>query len=192
MSPIGGGVTRQGEQFGRLSEDGAQFAGWLIPQFSNGDFVVPHSVLRCRRPPIATFWRRGHGRARTQTQIIDRRTRALERVDARELAALERDLQRQAHTRGRGEDGAMPSLTGTAKTEHHNKGRPPDLLQAFERATKERRTEPPYLTAAFDKAAREQAESQRGKGLGKASFDRAQSPEFSPHQQRDGRSRDGE
>lgn len=66
-----------------------------------------------------------------QAQIIDRRTCALERVDARELAAFERDLQRQAHTRARGEDGSMPSLTGRAKTAHHIKGRPPDLLQAF-------------------------------------------------------------
>lgn len=129
-------------------------------------------------------------RLQVQAQIIDRRARALERVDARELAAFERDLQRQAHTRGRGEDGAMPSLTGPARTEDHNKGRSPDLLQAFEKATKEHRAEPPDLTAAFKQASREPVGA--GDRSGGSLVEKGRPPEFGPQRSREGRSRDEE
>lgn len=125
-----------------------------------------------------------------QMQTIDRRTRALERVDKRELRAFDRDNKRYARDRARGEV-SMPSLTDIAKTEHQNRRAPPDLLHAFERAKKGRRTGPPDLTAVFEQAARENTKSRGGDHSGETSFEKARPPDFGPHQ-RNVRSRDEE
>jgi hypothetical protein len=131
-------------------------------------------------------------RLKVQIQTLERRAHALARVEKRELAALKRNHRRYTRDWNRGEEGVLPSLTDIAKTEHQNRSAPPNLLHAFERAKKDSRPGPPDLMAAFEQAARERAESREGDRSHGTSYEKARPPEFSPQQQRDGRSRDEE
>lgn len=79
-----------------------------------------------------------------------------------------------------------------AKTEHHNKGRPPDLLQAFEKAAKEHRAEPPDLAAAFKQASREPVGVRAGDRSDGSLVEKGRPPEFGPRISGEGRSRDEE
>lgn len=64
---------------------------------------------------------------------IERRLRALDSIEKRERAALERDTTRDQRTRVRGLGGGMPSLEAVLGTETDSPR--PDLLNAFEQAT---------------------------------------------------------
>ncbi len=94
-------------------------------------------------------------RLRLQAQEVERKLKALDKVDQREQAALQRDQRTEQRIRSRGEDGAMPSLARLAGPKQASeRGGDTDLLSAFAGAKDRWQQEPPDLLAAFSGAAR--------------------------------------
>jgi hypothetical protein len=85
---------------------------------------------------------------------LERKAGALDKIDKREHAALERDENRDERVLARGGDDWMPSLelvAGVGRT--NDRDNAPDLLRAFERARNSAAKGAPDLTAAFERAA---------------------------------------
>lgn len=98
-------------------------------------------------------------RLKVQTQAVERRAHALERIEKRELAAFDRDHRRYARDRARGEEGALPSLTKIIRNDNRKRRDAPDQLRAFATA---KEAGLPDLSTAFDRAARGRAEERDG------------------------------
>jgi len=107
-------------------------------------------------------------RLKVQAREIDRKARALEKVDARELAALTRDQKRDARVRGRPDPQAMPSLVEIAGLEPVARERvdEPDLLSAFAKARDFTGNKAPDLLEAFERAAQARGEGDQGDASG--------------------------
>lgn len=110
-----------------------------------------------------------------QEKELERRTKALEKIDKRELAALLRDIRRDSRIRARGDD-EMPSLVRTEGRAKYKPSREaPDLLATFERARKENHSTAPDLSAAFERAASERTKAQ-GEGDTGTAIDQTRRP----------------
>ena len=101
-------------------------------------------------------------RMKVQTQAVERRAHALERIEKRELAAFDRDHRRYMRDRARGEEGAMPSLAQTVRNDNRKHSDVPDLLRAFARPKDARHAPAPDLTDAFRQAASQRDEGRAG------------------------------
>lgn len=106
-------------------------------------------------------------RLKLQIQDIERKAKALEKIDKREMAALARDNKRHERVRTRGDDGSMPSLAQIAGIDDKERARAaPDLLSAFEKAKQPSQDGAPDLMAAFGRAAKERDENKEDDGSG--------------------------
>lgn len=106
-------------------------------------------------------------RLQHQTLSIDRKAASLEKVDKRELAALMRDNKRNQRVRARGESGLMPSLVDVAERTHTpSEKATPNVLGAFEKATKRPNGYVPDLMAAFERVAWVSRKRRQGQGEG--------------------------
>lgn len=74
-------------------------------------------------------------RLKLQSREIERRLKTLDNIDARELAAVERDMLSDERVMARGQDNAMPSLEGFACLQQMEVNHSvPNLLDAFAKA----------------------------------------------------------
>lgn len=115
-----------------------------------------------------------------QMQDVERRLKALDKIDKRELAALARDIKRDERLRARGEGESMPSLariTGLDGKEKEHAAL--DLLAAFEKAKQGRQAQAPDLTAAFRRAANARDDKQEEGGAG-STLENARPPDIGP------------
>ena len=118
-------------------------------------------------------------------QNIERRFQALEKIDKRELAALERDNKRHERVRTRGDDGSMPSLAQIAGIDDKKReNAAPDLLKAFEKAKQPNQDAAPDLMAAFGRAAKERDENKEGNGSGSC-LENARPPDMGSQERHD-------
>ena len=117
-------------------------------------------------------------RLKVQFNNVERKTRGLDKVENRELAALERDQRREQRERARGFDNAMPSLSQIAGQDPTHDNPAPDLLSAFGRTKRIQSEQVPDLMAAFAAAAKSRGErderGETGSGLDKS--ERTHSP----------------
>jgi hypothetical protein len=118
-------------------------------------------------------------RLMVQTQAVERRAHALERIEKRELAAFDRDHRRYMRDRARGEEGAMPSLAQIVRNDNQKRSDVPDLLRAFARAKDARHAPAPDLTDAFRQAASQRDEGRAGDDSGRGSPDPDRSTDVS-------------
>jgi len=90
-----------------------------------------------------------------QTKELERKIKALNKVEKRELQSLLKEHKRDQRIEQRGKHNEMPSLEKIAGLEKLNvdiRDRAPDLLSAFEETQKDRSHEMPDLMKAFTKA----------------------------------------
>lgn len=128
-------------------------------------------------------------RLKVQVQDIERRTKSLEKIDKRELAALERDNKRHQRVRARGDDGSMPSLVQIAGIDDKKReNAAPDLLEAFVKAKQPSQDDAPDLMAAFGRAAKERDENKEEDCSGSC-LENARMPDIGS-QERRGKDRD--
>lgn len=93
-----------------------------------------------------------------QTKELERKIKALNKVEKRELQSLHKEHKRDQRIEHRGKHNEMPSLekiAGLEKTSVDHRDRAPDLLSAFGEAQKDRSHETPDLMKAFTKASKD-------------------------------------
>jgi hypothetical protein len=103
-------------------------------------------------------------RLKLQSREIERKTKALDKIDARELAAMERDVGRDDRVLARDQHGSMPSVEHLAGLEQKTfEEVAPDLMAAFERATGRREDDEREegTASALDRARSPDVESPR-------------------------------
>lgn len=91
-------------------------------------------------------------RLKVQSEDVERKARALGKVEKRELATLERDQrrdQRDQRERTRGFDASMPSLAEIVGHEPKQDNPAPDVLSAFDRVKLTQREQVPDLMSAL-------------------------------------------
>lgn len=89
-------------------------------------------------------------RLKLQNAHIERQCMSLEKVDKREIAAFMRDQQCTQRIRGRGKEGAMPSLVQILPSD---RGAVTNVMVAFEKARNPPDSPFPDVMAAFERAA---------------------------------------
>ena len=102
-----------------------------------------------------------------QTKELDRKFKALNKVEKRELQSLHKEYKRDQRIEQRGKHDEMPSLEKIAGLEKSNvdiRDRAPDLLSAFEEAQKDRTHETPDLMKAFTKASKDKDRGDKDSG----------------------------
>ena len=109
-----------------------------------------------------------------QTKELERKIKALNKVEKRELQSLHKEHKRDQRIEQRGKHNEMPSLekiAGLEKSIVNVRDRAPDLLSAFEEAQKDRPNEMPDLMKAFTKASKDKDRGDKDSG---GSDDRSQ------------------
>jgi hypothetical protein len=91
-----------------------------------------------------------------QTRAADlaRQEASLDKVERRERASLLRDLRTEQRIRSRGEAGVMPSLAPARETAAWKSEPAPDVLTAFGQTKRPAQNEMPDLMSAFERATR--------------------------------------